>query len=90
MTQRPSSSRNAGRLTCFPNPMSQSICRSPKPLLWPEVGITDGPWNRRQCCGRTATKAPRVEVKVEVNVRYSVQTALLNVRLEGNNGHDAG
>ena len=45
------------------------FCRSPKALLRPEVQMNHGSWTRR-CCGQSGTKAPRVEVKAVMKVRY--------------------
>jgi hypothetical protein len=45
------------------------FCRSPKALLRPEVQMNHGSWIRR-CCGQSGTKAPRVEVKAVMKVRY--------------------
>ena len=103
MTQRPSGSPNAGRINCFPTKtsqpilsqsiLSQPILSHPKALLRPEVEMTHERGHRRHWCGQSGPKAPSMEVRAVVNVRYwhkaDMQTGLMDVRFQGNNGHDA-
>jgi hypothetical protein len=91
MTQRPSGSRNAGRINCFPTKtlrpflsqsilsqsiLSQSILSQSEALLRPEVEMTHVSWTPPAVVRANRNESASVEVKAVLNVRYCPWTCM--------------